>query len=78
MLKRELLMVDGVAKIKLFGTKTESIEINLLSSRMASFGINPGQVLALLNDLNSRWDNGQIEVDGLRIKIRDKSNFKNH
>ena len=76
MLKRELLMVDGVAKIKLFGTKKESIEINLLSSRMASFGINPGQVLVLLNDLNSRWDNGQIEVDGQRIKIRDRSSFK--
>ena len=76
MLKRELLMVKGVAKVKLFGTKTESIEINLLSSRMASFGINPGQVIGILNDLNSRWDNGQIEVDGQRIKIRDRSSFK--
>ena len=76
MLKRELLMVKGVSMVKLFGTKTESIEINLLSSRMASFGINPGQVLGILNDLNSRWDNGQIEVDGQRIKIRDRSSFK--
>ncbi len=76
MLKRELLTVKGVAKVKLFGTKTESIEINLLSSRMASFGINPGQVIGILTDLNSRWDNGQMDVDGQRIKIRDRSSFK--
>ncbi len=61
-LRRELVLVDGVAKIETFGERTEAIFIELSRDRMASLGISEASIVAEVREYNLVTDAGRVEV----------------
>jgi multidrug efflux pump subunit AcrB len=62
MLKRELLLVDDVAKIETLGENAEAIYIELNRNRMAQLGIPTGVVINELQSKNLVEDSGRVEI----------------
>lgn len=62
MLKRELLLVDDVAKVETLGENPEAIYIELNRNRMAQLGIPTSVVINELQSKNLVQDSGRIEV----------------
>lgn len=61
-LKRELLLVEDVAKVDVMGEAMEAIIIELDRVRMAQLGIPSTQIIQLLQDKNIVQDAGQVKV----------------
>jgi multidrug efflux pump subunit AcrB len=62
MLKRELLLVEDVAKIDILGEDPEAIYIELNRERMAQLGIPATAVINELQTKNLVQDSGRVEV----------------
>jgi multidrug efflux pump subunit AcrB len=74
LLKREILSVEGVSRVELYGKRSEGIYISLIQERMANLGVMPAEVLATLNGQNKTnytgyFDNGDYRV---RVSVDDK------
>lgn len=74
-MKRELLLVDGVKRINLFGEQKTSINIELSQEKMAYLGIHPAHVIQILNQQNSMVNPGSLKVGGDRIRIASDGSF---
>lgn len=61
-LKRELLLVEDVAKIETLGENPEAIYIELNRNRMAQLGIPTSVVIGELQSKNLVQDSGRIEI----------------
>ena len=83
-IKREMLMLDGVKKVEIFGNQSSCINIELLPEKMAALGIYPAQILLAINShsqpvyAGSFTQSGEsipIDVDGQFQSIDDMSNL---
>jgi multidrug efflux pump subunit AcrB len=74
-MKRELLLVDGVKRINLFGEQQTCINIELSQEKMAYLGIHPAKVIQILNQQNSIVNPGSLKVGGDRIRIASDGSF---
>ena len=74
-MKRELLLVDGVKRINLFGEQETCINIELSQEKMAYLGIHPANVINILNQQNSIVNPGSLKVGGDRIRIASDGSF---
>jgi multidrug efflux pump subunit AcrB len=61
-LRRELLLVDNVKKVELFGAQTEQVFLEISGQRLARLGINEDQIYRLLQALNVAADGGRVRV----------------
>ncbi len=68
-LRKELLLVDGVAKVALHGAPTEAIFVEISAARAASLGIPLSGVYDLLRRQNLVTPAGSLELGGARIRI---------
>ena len=68
-LRKELLLVDGVAKVSLHGSPQEAIFVEISSSRAAALGIPPALIFNSLRQQNLVTPAGSLELDGLRLRI---------
>ena len=62
LLKRELLLVEGVAKISTYGERVETIYIELERDRMAQLGISPSTIADELRQKNAVVDAGRQDL----------------
>jgi len=69
MLRRELLLVDDVKKVDLFGVQQEVIYIEMQRDRMAQLGIRPGKVFAALGEQNMVVPSGRVDAGPLAVAI---------
>lgn len=74
LLRRELGNLDGVARVAVYGERTESIDIEMQYAKMATLGVSPMEVLATLKGQNGTfyagyYDNGPNRV---RVTVDDK------
>ncbi len=74
-LKRELMLVKDVKRIELFGTRTESITIQISRAKCAGLEIAPGQIIDMLNHQNEMVDAGALEIDAHRLRVRAAGTF---
>ncbi len=65
-LRRELLDVEGVKRIEMFGTQTEAVDIVFSAEKLASMSINP------LNIVQAVYDQGQVVNPGSIISGTDR------
>jgi multidrug efflux pump subunit AcrB len=63
LLRRELLLVDDVAKIDFFGDQQEVIYVEFNRDRMSQLGIPPEAILNELTQRNLVADGGRVKVD---------------
>jgi len=75
-LKRELLLVEGVARIETWGEQTESVYVELSQSKLADLGVSMDQVLATLRRQNMVVDSGSIEIGRERIRLAPTGAFQ--
>ena len=68
-LKKNLVLVPGVASVKILGEQTEAIYIEFSASRMSSLGISPLAVLAALTQQNMLSAAGNITLGDRYIRI---------
>lgn len=74
LLRSELLNIENVDKVDIYGGQKDCIEIRLLQDKMSALGVMPAEVLATLNGQNKTsyagyYDNGDQRV---RVTVTDK------
>jgi len=67
--KRELLLVPGVAKITISNVRKESIFVDISRSRMAQLGISPNMIYQTLKSQNLVTPSGHVKVGSQYIRI---------
>ena len=70
MLERELLLVDDVAKVALYGIQQEVVYIEISRARLAQLGISEDRVYAALAQRNFVEPAGDVEVGREYVRIR--------
>ncbi|MDA3898419.1 MAG: efflux RND transporter permease subunit [Desulfobacteraceae bacterium] len=68
-IKREIMLVQDVRKINLFGIRTECINIEIDRSKCADLGIPPTRIYGILNQQNEIIYQGALEAGDYRIRI---------
>ncbi|MCP4714255.1 MAG: efflux RND transporter permease subunit [Deltaproteobacteria bacterium] len=74
-IQRELLLVDDVNRVELWGTQTECIYVEISRPRLAGLGIHPGSIIAALQQQNLMVDAGRLEAGSERIRIAPSGTF---
>lgn len=68
-LKKNLVLVDEVASVKILGEQTEAIYIEFSASRMSALGLSPLMVFASLTQQNTLSAMGNITLGDRYIRI---------
>ncbi|MBQ4431245.1 MAG: efflux RND transporter permease subunit, partial [Synergistaceae bacterium] len=68
-LKKNIVLVDEVASVKILGEQTEAIYIEFSASRMSALGISPLIVFAALTQQNMLNETGNITLGDRYIRI---------
>ncbi|MDE7117164.1 MAG: efflux RND transporter permease subunit, partial [Bacteroidaceae bacterium] len=76
LIKRAVSELDGVARVEIYGTRSQCINIELREDKMANLGVMPTEVIQTLNNQNktsyaSYYDNGDRRI---RVAVDDKFN----
>lgn len=74
-LKNELLKVQGVARVEIYGAQTPTIEVVVSPSVMTRSGITTEEIARAFATQNKVVDAGAIETDENRIRIESTGNF---
>ncbi|SBS35956.1 Cobalt-zinc-cadmium resistance protein CzcA [Marinomonas spartinae] len=75
-IKRELVLVDGVAKVTIAGDQKEQVTIEISRAKMANMGIAPSQLENLLTNQNIVSNAGRVKVGSEYIRISPTGEFK--
>lgn len=76
-IKQELLPVDQVGKISLFGNRTEVVDVIIKESKKSELGINPGIIAQAFNSQAQIAAAGNIEINDRYIRVSGNDAFKN-
>ena len=76
LIKREVIAIEGVERVELYGVRPECINISLLQDRMANLGVLPAEVLMTLNGQNQTTYSGYFENGSNRIRVTVSDKFK--
>ncbi len=68
-LKRELLLVPGVAKIEIWGAQQEAVFVEISRSRLAQLGISSAAIYQTLEQQNLVVPAGEVRVGSESIRI---------
>ena len=74
-LKRELLLVENVASVEIWGDQQETIELLISRSRLAELGVSMQEIVNTLNLQNQVVDSGRVEVASDHIRINPNGEF---
>ena len=74
-LQRELLLVDDVAKVELWGVQHEVVELEISRARLADLGIPPQWIVDTLQRQNQVVDAGAVDVDRERLRLTPSGTF---
>ncbi|MCU4157267.1 efflux RND transporter permease subunit [Carboxylicivirga sp. A043] len=76
-LKQELLPVEQVGKITLFGNRIECVDVILNDAKKTELGINPGIIAQVFNSQAAIAAAGSIELNDRYIRVSGNNAFKN-
>ncbi len=75
LLRRELLLVQDVAKIEFWGERREVVYVEPERDRMSQLGVIPSQIVQSLQDKNIVADSGRVQVGREYIAIDPTGTF---
>ena len=75
-IRKELLLVKGVAKILLWGVQPKVIYVDVSESQLANLGFAPEELAATLSFQNKVVQAGQVDVQSERLRIAPTGAFK--
>ena len=68
-IRRELLVVDGVAKVQVSGIRQEQITAYIDPNRLASLGLSFPQISQLFAENVRPFNGGRVELDGKKLRV---------
>jgi multidrug efflux pump len=74
-LREELLRVPGVAKVDYFGEQTQVIHVEISNRELATLGITPADIEAVLRAQNAVTAAGSYETTSDHITLRESGQF---
>ncbi|GAB3486321.1 efflux RND transporter permease subunit [Marinomonas epiphytica] len=75
-IRRELVLVDGVARVSVAGEQSEQITIEMSRAKLANMGIAPSQLQSLLANQNVVSNAGSVKVGSEYIRISPTGEFE--
>lgn len=75
-IKRELLLVDKIKRVEIFGQQIETVDIKFSTEKFARLGINPMLIVQSINDQASIVNPGNVVVGSERIRLSLGAKFK--
>ncbi len=75
-LREELLRVPGVAKVDYFGDQTQVIHVEISNGRLATLGITPADIEAVLRAQNAVTAAGSYDTASDHITLRESGQFR--
>lgn len=72
----ELLFVDEVAKVEIYGAQDERIFVEYNNAKLAEFGLSPTQLKSILTERNIIISGGDIDTDFEKIVLEPTGNFE--
>jgi multidrug efflux pump subunit AcrB len=75
-LRRELLLVDDVKSVELFGAQEEVVYLEISRHRLAQLGINEEQIYSQLQARNVAADGGRVRVGDQHIALDPQGGFQ--
>lgn len=76
LIKREVLAIDGVTRVDIYGKRQECININLKEEKMANLGVLPTEVIQTLNGQNATSYAGYYDNATRRIRVTVDDKFR--
>ncbi|HEV7137790.1 MAG TPA: efflux RND transporter permease subunit [Steroidobacteraceae bacterium] len=75
-LREELLRVPGVAKVNYFGDQTQVIHVEISNRKLATLGITPADIEAVLRAQNAVAAAGSYDTGSDHITLRESGQFR--
>ncbi len=75
-LKKELSLVEGVARVELWGVQPKVIYLEASEAQLSQLGISDVSILNTLQKQNMVVDAGSIDVQGMRARIAPTGEFR--
>ncbi|MFI3285873.1 MAG: efflux RND transporter permease subunit [Rikenellaceae bacterium] len=69
LIKREVLTIDGISKVELYGIAEPVINISIYEDRMATLGLSPTEIIQTLKGQNQTIYSGSFESGEQRIRV---------
>lgn len=69
LIQREMMAIEGIARVNIYGERKKCIEIKLYEDRMAHLGVHPAEVLSTLSGQNRTMYSGYYESGLQRIRV---------
>ncbi len=69
LIKREVLTIEGISKVELYGVASPVINISIYEDRMATLGVSPAEVIQTLTGQNQTIYSGSFESGDQRIRV---------
>jgi len=77
LIKRNILNIDGVCRVDLYGKRGECINIELQPDKMGNLGVMPTEIIQTLNGQNKTVYSGYYYNGGNRIRVTVTDRFNN-
>jgi multidrug efflux pump subunit AcrB len=74
-IKKELSLVEGVARVELWGVQTECVYLDVSEARLATLGISLADIERTLTQQNVVVDGGGVDVRGQRLRLETTGEF---
>ncbi len=75
LLRRELVLVPGVRKVSLAGTRSEQVVVEMAQARLNALGISPEWVFGLMQNQNLVSNAGAVFTQGQALRIHPTGEF---
>ncbi len=76
-LKTDLVTIEGVQKVALFGEQTEVVNIFISMSKLANSGIKLNSVMQTIKSQNSLINTGEKKAGSIQLKVLAEGTYKN-
>ena len=77
LIKRELLAVEGVSRVDIYGQGKECIYIEMYEDKLANLGISPAEVLSTLSGQNKTLYSGYYNAGDMSLRVSVNDRYKN-
>ena len=69
LLRRELLRVDGVGSVELWGVQTEAVYVEMSRAKLAQLGLSPPEVFGTLSDQGAVVADGRLHLEEQYVRV---------
>jgi len=74
-IRRELMLVEDVERITMYGIQPEVVTIDVSRAKCATMGIAPSRIAGMLSSQNTMVPAGAMDVGSLRVRIQPSGAF---